>query len=165
MLARSWRLMAITSQGGMILTWLQCLSANCTAKWAHLMRKRFLLISCRYFFYIIVQMKRGDTLGSLEYVILLALMRLNGVGHGTLVRQEIERCTGRDISIGAIYATLERLEQKGYVSSCIGESTAMRGGRAKRLFRVEAEGKRALQISSQTIRDLTRGLRKRWQAI
>jgi PadR family transcriptional regulator PadR len=56
------------------------------------------------------------------------------------VRREIEERTGRNISIGAVYATLERLETKGYVRSFLGEPTAVRGGRAKRLFQIEAEG-------------------------
>jgi len=110
-------------------------------------------------------MKRGELLGSLEYIILLALVRLNGSAHGMNVRREIEERTGRNISIGAVYATLERLEAKEYVSSFTGEPTPERGGRAKRLFRVEAEGKRALQISEQTIRSLTAGLKRRWEAI
>jgi len=104
-------------------------------------------------------MKRGELLGSLEHVILLALVRLDGNAHGMIVRREIEERIGRNISIGAIYATLERLEAKRYVSSTIGEPTPERGGRAKRLFRVEAAGKRALQISEQTIRSMTAGLR------
>jgi PadR family transcriptional regulator PadR len=100
-------------------------------------------------------MKRGELLGSLEHIILLALVRLDGSAHGMIVRREIEERTGRNISIGAVYATLERLEAKRYVSSFTGEPTAERGGRAKRLFRVEALGKRALQISEQTIRSMT----------
>jgi PadR family transcriptional regulator, regulatory protein PadR len=116
-------------------------------------------------FYIIKQMKRGQLLGSLEYIILLALMRLDEEAHGMIVRREIEERTGRNISIGAVYATLERLEAKGYVSSFTGEPTPERGGRAKRLFRVEAAGKRALQISVQTIRRLTDGLKDRWRTI
>lgn len=104
-------------------------------------------------------MRRGDIVGALEHVVLLALMRLNGVAHGMLVRREIEVCTGRDISIGAVYATLERLERKGFVSSFTGEATAVRGGRAKRMFQIEAPGKQAVQISSETIRNLQTGLR------
>lgn len=107
-------------------------------------------------------MQRGELLGSLEHVVLLALACLDGTAHGTLVRREIEARTGRDISIGAVYATLERLEAKGYVSSRTGEPTPERGGRAKRLFRVEAAGKRALQVSGETIRSMTTGLRDRW---
>jgi DNA-binding PadR family transcriptional regulator len=107
-------------------------------------------------------MKRGELLGSLEYVILLALMRLGDNAHGMIVRREIEERIGRNISIGAVYATLERLEAKGYVSSFTGEPTPERGGRAKRLFRVEAAGKRALQTSEQTIRSMTVGIKDRW---
>jgi len=72
-----------------------------------------------------------------------------------MVRREIEERTGRNVSIGAVYATLERLETKGYVSSSIGEPTPERGGRAKRLFRLQAAGRRALQVSEQTIRSMT----------
>lgn len=116
-------------------------------------------------FYIIKQMKRGELLGSLEHIILLALVRLDGSAHGMIVRREIEERTGRSISIGAVYATLERLEGKGYISSFTGEPTPERGGRAKRVFQIEAHGKRALQISEQTIRSLRAGLKGRWEPI
>jgi PadR family transcriptional regulator len=109
-------------------------------------------------------MKRGELLGSLEHIILLALLRRDGTAHGMVIRREIEERTGRDISIGAVYATLERLEAKGYVSSFTGEPTHERGGRAKRIFRVEAAGKRALQVSEQTIRSLSAGLKQHWGA-
>ena len=110
-------------------------------------------------------MKRGELLGSLEHIILLALVRLDGNAYGMIVRREIEERTGRNLSIGAVYATLERLETKGYVSSFTGEPTPERGGRAKRLFRVEAAGKQALQTSNQTIRSMTAGLKGRWGMI
>jgi DNA-binding PadR family transcriptional regulator len=110
-------------------------------------------------------MERGELVGSLEYIILLALVQLEGTAHGTIVRREIEQRTGRNISIGAVYATLERLEAKGYVSSRTGEPTPERGGRAKRLFHVEAAAKRALQISEQTIRSMTVGLKSHWRTI
>jgi PadR family transcriptional regulator len=107
-------------------------------------------------------MPRGDFLGSLELLVLLALVRLGDAAYGMAVRREIEQRTGRDLSIGAIYATLERLEAKGYVSSSKGESTAERGGRAKRLFCVEAEGEKALSASQDAIRKMTTGFRRRW---
>jgi PadR family transcriptional regulator PadR len=78
------------------------------------------------------------------------------------VRREIERRAGRNLSIGAIYATLERLEAKAYVSSSLGEPTAARGGRAKRLFRIEADGERALAVSQDALRKMTAGLKRRW---
>lgn len=108
--------------------------------------------------------RRTDLLGSLEHIVLLALVRLGPSAYGMTVRMEIEERTGRSLSIGAIYATLERLQAKGYVSSFTGEPTAERGGRAKRFFRIEAEGMRALRESQRTIESMSAGLRKRWEA-
>lgn len=108
-------------------------------------------------------MPRGDLLGSLEHIVLLALLRLEANAYGMTIRREIEARTGRNISIGAVYTTLERLEAKGYVSSSLGEPTAERGGRAKRLFRIEADGQRALRASQDAIRRMTLGLRRRWR--
>jgi PadR family transcriptional regulator PadR len=118
-----------------------------------------------HLFYITEQMKRGELLGSLEHIILLALVRLDGSAHGMIVRREIEERTGRNISIGAVYATLERLEAKGYVSSSTGDPTPERGGRAKRMFRVEAAGSRALQVSEQTLHSMTADSKGRWETI
>lgn len=109
-------------------------------------------------------MPRGDLLGSLEHIVLLALVRLGSDAYGMTVRREIEKRTGRDISIGAVYSTLERLEAKGFVSSSTGEPTAERGGRAKRMFQIEAEGARALRTSQEAIRKMTLGLNKRWRS-
>ena len=108
-------------------------------------------------------MPRGDLLGSLEHIVLLAVARLGSDAYGMTVRREIEKRTGRNVSIGAIYATLERLQTKGYVSSSIGEPTAERGGRAKRHFQIESEGKRALATSQDAIRRLAAGL-PRWRS-
>jgi PadR family transcriptional regulator len=110
-------------------------------------------------------MPRGDLLGSLEHIILLALVRLGPNAYGMTVRREIETRTGRDVSIGAVYSTLERLEMKGYVSSMTGEPTAERGGRAKRLFRIEASGRRALATSQDSIRRMAAGLKMRWRNV
>ncbi|MGE3345412.1 MAG: PadR family transcriptional regulator [Vicinamibacterales bacterium] len=74
------------------------------------------------------------TLGELELVILLGLMRAGRGAHGAAIRDEIARTTGREITPGAIYPTLDRLEQRGLVRSYIGDPIAERGGRAKRHF-------------------------------
>jgi DNA-binding PadR family transcriptional regulator len=108
--------------------------------------------------------RRPDLLGSLEQIVLLAVLRLGQNAYGVTVRQEIERRTGRDISIGAVYATLERLQAKGYVSSAVGEPTAERGGRAKRFFQIEVNGKRALYVSHQAVRKMAAGLENDWEA-
>ena len=110
-------------------------------------------------------MPRGDLLGSLEHIVLLALVRLEANAYGMTIRREIEERTGRNLSIGAVYATLDRLESKGYVRSFLGEPTAERGGRAKRLFRIEAEGNQALRASQDAIRKMTLGLPKGWRTV
>lgn len=107
-------------------------------------------------------MPRGELLGSLEHIVLLAIVQLGENAYGMTVRREIEKRTGRDLSIGATYATLERLESKGFVSSSLGEPTAERGGRAKRLFRIEPTGEEALRAAQKAIRSMTAGLRTRW---
>ena len=113
-----------------------------------------------YLFYNTKQMKkREDTLGSLEHIVLLAVMRLGENAYGIMVRREIERATGRDLSIGAVYATLVRLESKGFIKSSTGEPTAERGGRAKRYFRLTADGKRTLRNTQDLIQKMSAGLK------
>ncbi|HEY6329523.1 MAG TPA: helix-turn-helix transcriptional regulator [Blastocatellia bacterium] len=99
-----------------------------------------------------------DHLGGFEHVVILALMRLGEGAYGVPVRQEIEARTGREVSIGAVYATLDRLEAKGYVKSRIGEPTPERGGRSKRFFRVTAQGRRAVNQTHHALSRLMEGL-------
>jgi len=95
----------------------------------------------------------GDSnqLGRFEELVLLALVRLRENAYGVPIRREIAERTGRDVSFGAVYTTLERLERKGYVTSRIGEPTPERGGRVKRYFRIEAPGVRALNETRETV--------------
>lgn len=104
-------------------------------------------------------MEQKTSLGSFEEVILLTLLRLGDNAYGVTVRQTVEEVTGRPQSIGAIYATLERLEQKGYVSSRQGEATPERGGRAKRYFKLEGTGLTALREAELVRSRLTQGLK------
>ncbi len=97
-------------------------------------------------------MGKGHFLGEFEHVALLAVARLKGDGYGVTIRKEIERRTGRAVSIGAIYATLERLVAKGHISSRSGPSTPERGGRSKRFYGLEPGGATALE-ASRTILD------------
>lgn len=98
-------------------------------------------------------MPKGKNLGDLEQLVILAVMRLGEGAYGMTVRREIEANSGRKVSLGAIYATLDRLESKGYVSSAMGGTTSVRRGRAKRYFRVQALGVRALE---EALADLDR---------
>jgi PadR family transcriptional regulator PadR len=84
-------------------------------------------------------------MGELERTVLLAVVHLRGQGYAVSIADEIERRSKRAPSLGAIYGTLDRLQSKGFVSSRLGEATAARGGKRKRLYRVEAAGERVLR--------------------
>ena len=84
-------------------------------------------------------------LGEFETAVLLAIVHLQGRGYGVSIADEIERRTGRPPSFGAVYATLDRLQKKGMISSELGEPTPERGGKPKRFYRIEAPGERALR--------------------
>lgn len=92
-------------------------------------------------------MGKGDFLGEFEQVVLLAVARLRGDGYGVSIRREIERRTGRDVTVGSVYATLARLEEKGMLASEEGDPTPRRGGRARRHFRILPVGVEALETA------------------
>jgi DNA-binding PadR family transcriptional regulator len=103
-----------------------------------------------------------DFLGEFEHIIVLALLRLEDRAYGVTVRQEIEFRTNREVSIGAVYATLNRLEAKGYVRSRRGDPTPERGGRSKRFFRVTAKGVASVNRTQRALQSMTEGLDLSW---
>ncbi|HEV2863070.1 MAG TPA: helix-turn-helix transcriptional regulator [Pyrinomonadaceae bacterium] len=102
--------------------------------------------------------EQKDYLGHFEEIVLLAVLRLGENAYGAKVRQTVAEATERDVSIGAVYATLDRLERKGYIKSWQGEATPERGGRAKRYFRVEGAGVRALNDTAAARNRLADGV-------
>lgn len=107
-------------------------------------------------------MPKGEFLGEFEQLVLIALLRLGDEAYGMAVRREIERRAERDVSIGAVYATLDRLEEKGFVRARMGEPSEARGGRVKKCFTITAAGGRALERSQQAVRQMLEGLPTRW---
>jgi DNA-binding PadR family transcriptional regulator len=100
-----------------------------------------------------------DHLGELEQVVLLAVIRLGKDAYGVPIRREIAERAGRQVSIGALYATLDRLESKGYLRSWFADPTAVRGGRSRRYFRVLPEGIDALERARKMFENMWCGLR------
>lgn len=84
-------------------------------------------------------------LGEFEEIVLLTVAILGEGAYGVAITDELDRQTGRTVSISAVHAALHRLEEKGMLSSFMGEATAERGGRRKRLFRVTVVGSKTLQ--------------------
>src|ERR1700691_4036912 len=105
-------------------------------------------------------MSGRDYLGEFEHIIVLALLRLEDRAYGVTVRQEIEFRTHREVSIGAVYATLDRLETKGYVRSHRGDPTPERGGCSKRFFRVTAKGMTAVNRTQRALQTMTKGVER-----
>ena len=99
-----------------------------------------------------------DPIGEFEHVVLLAILRLGDEAYAVSVRDEILRCTGRDVSRGSIYITLDRLETKGYLKSRLADPTPERGGRAKRYYRLRPMAVDALKENRRAFVALWRGL-------
>lgn len=105
-------------------------------------------------------MAKREFLGGFELLVLLALMRLGDDAYGVPISEAIEESSGREVAIGSVYITLERLEEKGLVLSRLGEPTAERGGRAKTYFKVTAKGLREVRNSQRTLINLWKGVPK-----
>jgi PadR family transcriptional regulator PadR len=103
-------------------------------------------------------MKDQNYLGELELMILLAILRLENETYGVPLARELSAVRGREVSLGSVYASVDRLEIKGLVKSKLGESTPERGGRAKRYFSVTAEGLRAIQATRRVLTGLWKSL-------
>ena len=116
------------------------------------------LVAAEGYLFYIVGLMGSEYIGEFEQLVLLAVMRLDAEAYGVTVRQEIAARTRRDVSIGAIYATLDRLETKGFVASHVGEPTAQRGGRAKRHFRITGPGVAIVTRALEDLRNMTDGL-------
>jgi PadR family transcriptional regulator PadR len=97
-------------------------------------------------------------LGEFEHVVLLAVLRLGDAAYAVAVRDEIERRTGRRVSRGSIYVTLDRLETKGYLKSHLAGPTAVRGGRSKRFYALRPRALAALRESRRALLQMWRGV-------
>jgi DNA-binding PadR family transcriptional regulator len=102
---------------------------------------------------------RDHYLGEFEQIVLLAVVRLGDDAYGVPIRREIEKRGGRNVTVGALYSTLDRLEAKGYVSSWFADPTAERGGRSRRYFRVEPAGAEALARAKEMLQRMWKGVR------
>ena len=103
-------------------------------------------------------MTKKDQLGNFELMVMLVLIRIGVNAYGVPISEELEKRTGRDVAIGSVYAALERLEDKGFVASELGEATPERGGRAKRYFNVTGRGLKEVRETQRALVKLWHGL-------
>ncbi len=104
------------------------------------------------------------TIGDFEQLVLFALVRLGADAYGVTIRGEIEKRTGRAISAGALYTALDRMERRGLVASRLGDPTAQRGGKRKRLYTLQPAGERALARVYESLRLMASGVATRLRA-
>ena len=104
-------------------------------------------------------MGRQENLGEFEQLTLLAVLRLGKDAYGARLRKELLDQAGREASVSSIYITLTRLEAKGMVASWMGEPTQVRGGKARRYFRVEPKGLTALHEARERLLAMWKGVR------
>lgn len=103
--------------------------------------------------------------GEFEQILLFALVRCGGEAHGAAIAEAIEARTGRTTSPGALYTALDRMEAKGWVASWIGDSTPERGGRRRKVYRLEPAGARELRATYHELRRMAAGLLPRLDAL
>lgn len=103
-------------------------------------------------------MGKGDFLGEFEHLVLLAVLRVDDDAYGLTVRRELERSTGRDVTIGAVYSTLDRLERKAMLVSHRSAPENRPGGRSRRQFTLTDDGRAALAESRALIDRMWQGV-------
>lgn len=108
-------------------------------------------------------MKRIEALGPFEQLVLAAVLTLKEEAYGVTIHRKVSALASpRKVGLGAVYVTLDRLEDKGLLVSWLSDPTRLRGGRAKRHYRLEAAGRRALQESTATARRLCDAVADVW---
>src|SRR5688500_14139993 len=106
-------------------------------------------------------MARGEYLGELEQIVMLAVARLEGDAYGMSLRREIESRTGRSVAVGAVYSTLDRLQDKGFVHAVQPRGDLERDGRARKFFALTSRGVKALDTAAAMQTRMWAGLRLR----
>lgn len=123
-----------------------------------------------YLLYIVIKIAiqyimKEKYLGEFEQMVMLAILKLADNAYGVSIRELLVEAIERDVSVGALYTTLERLEKKGLLTSSQGEAIAQRGGRAKKFYVVSGQGKQALNRSKNALETLWQGIQLKRKAL
>jgi DNA-binding PadR family transcriptional regulator len=109
-------------------------------------------------------MARPESLGQFEQIVLTAVLVLGEKAYGVTIHEKVEQFSGRPVSLGAVYITLDRLEDKGFIASWLSDPTRQRGGRSKRCYQLKALGEKALQESALTAKRICDVIEDIWGA-
>jgi PadR family transcriptional regulator, regulatory protein PadR len=117
----------------------------------------------RHLIYDVGQMKDVPAIGQFEQLVMTAIVRCGRDAYGVTIHQAVEKLSApKTVALGAVYSTLDRLEDKGLISSWLSDPTPERGGRSKRYYRLEADGERALRESVLTARRICDAVVEAW---
>jgi PadR family transcriptional regulator PadR len=105
--------------------------------------------------------QKPTALGDFEQLVLLGVLRLGEEAYGAAIRQEIHARSGRDVSINAVYTTLDRLETNGLLRSWTGEPTPQRGGRRRKFYALKPAGITAMRYAYHAFQSMADGLQGR----
>jgi PadR family transcriptional regulator PadR len=108
--------------------------------------------------------RQASVLGDFEQLVLFGVLRLEDEAYGAAIRQEIHARSGRDVSINAVYTTLDRLENKGLLRSWVGDPTPQRGGRRRKFYAARPAGVAAARQAYQAFTSMTVGLERRLES-
>ena len=103
-------------------------------------------------------MATTPALSNFELMVMLAIIRIGDDAYGVSISNEIQRTTGTEVLLGSVYDALSRLQEKGLITSALGEATPERGGRAKRQFRATSRGLKVVRDTQQSLVKLWKGL-------
>ena len=101
----------------------------------------------------------AELLGTFEQAVLLAILRLGEDAYGRAILRQVQVLLARSVVAGAVYTTLDRLEQRGFVNSKLAPGTAIRGGRARRYYMIAAAGNRVLADAQKTLAKMWQGVK------
>jgi DNA-binding PadR family transcriptional regulator len=108
-------------------------------------------------------MKSTPSVGQFEQIVMTAVLQCGRDAYGVTIHEAVERLSSpKSVALGAVYATLDRLEDKGLVSSWLSDPTPERGGRSKRHYQLEPDGKRALRESVLAARRVCDAVEELW---
>ncbi len=105
-------------------------------------------------------MPNDEALRTFQQLVMLSVLQLDADAYGAIIQQELERRAGRSVTIATIYVTLARLERRGFTESWLGDPTPVRGGRAKRFYRVTEVGREALEEVRAELERMWTGLER-----
>ena len=124
------------------------------------------MITLFHLIYIVGEMAKVDSVGQFEQLVLTAILSLRDNAYGVTIHEKVQELSHpKSVALGAVYVTLDRLEDKGFITSWLSDPTPERGGRSKRHYQVQALGERVLRESITAAQRMVAALEESWGSL